>query len=539
MLTACSRPSAWSYSYDLNLNRICEEALQKTIKSDCSETEAQDKSISIFYADEELEDDFIFQGCSEIDNLDGIDRFRGSVTEASNSNNLVGTQISKPANNLELATVNETKYCVDNLKCLRLSDVQKQGSRSTKIVKSSPAEMGTSVETTQSKNEKTGPQKQANRKKEKIGHQKQATSTDYIEQLIQTDAPSFFQKFEQLQIEHYSEKMKWRKKVGFLEQRISLLKSELHEVKRAYGKATEKLNNLKTFWSLNQFVVGRNFDTDLDTQIISVVSEKPTLSQQKIAVQKERTDVKLACYRTNHPEMKRIIVVKENKINEKKFLKVEKTLCIAGPLSLKQTFIQKPLPSKNKLQNSKNKLLPNDNKKLKLGNTVFVKKFDIKTRSLNEAVSLSVKHKALLPLMRKSPGEQHLLLKTTNCMDNKNSRRESCFSLSKERKSDWRRKALGNDRKSISSTRKSSGVSLKVPRLNQSLWQLKQKMSPKTEFPVENPTNTLNERLVKDGKTETFFASHKISHQSTSRSLKHIGESETSSTGITIRSLWL
>jgi len=55
------RQSAWSYSYDLNLNKICEEALEKVIVSDCSDDEVEDKTISKFKLDENLEDDFFFR----------------------------------------------------------------------------------------------------------------------------------------------------------------------------------------------------------------------------------------------------------------------------------------------------------------------------------------------------------------------------------------------------------------------------------------------------------------------------------------------
>jgi len=54
------RRSAWSYSYDLKLNKICEEALQKAIASDCSDAEVEDKSI-LKLNSENLDDDFFFR----------------------------------------------------------------------------------------------------------------------------------------------------------------------------------------------------------------------------------------------------------------------------------------------------------------------------------------------------------------------------------------------------------------------------------------------------------------------------------------------
>jgi len=501
--SSCDRRSAWSYSYDLNLNQIREEALQKATESECTETEVEDKSINF---EEDLEDDFIFQGGVQIHEFDATDRLRGPVMEDlkhSAQEDTLKHRIYKPGNNLESATLNEMEQCIDNVRGLRISNVPVEKSWLSRIIRP----------------------------------------------------------FEQLRIEYNREKMKWKKQVDFLKQRNSLLKSELQDVKRAYRKAAEQLSIFKTFYSQNQSVVGRNFDVDLDSQMMSVVSWKLTLSQQKYAVKKEHTDVKLECYKTNHPETDRNVIVNEKKINENKFLKVEKKPSRAGSPSLKQAFLQKPLPSKNILQDSKNKLVPDDSKKLKPGNTDFQKRLDMETRSLYEALPFSEKLKAVNPLVIKSPGEQHPPLNTTNCISNENSSRETCENFLKDCNSEWRRTALGDDRKYIMSTEKSSGDSLKVSRLKPSSHQLKEKLFPKTEFPKSNAqifgyswkhrkpeksANTLNERVLKVDKKEIFLDLHKISRESAMRCFKHYRECEGSSkrlnrspTGITIRSFWL
>jgi len=56
--------------------------------------------------------------------------------------------------------------------------------------------------------------------------------------------------------------------------------------------------------------------------------------------------------------------------------------------------------------------------KFKLGNTDFLKKLAMKSRILNKALSLNEKLKTVNPLIIKSPGEQHPLLQTTNCLSN-------------------------------------------------------------------------------------------------------------------------
>jgi len=254
----CIRCGAWSYSYDLKLNQICEEALQKATKCDYSESEDEDRF------NEDLEDDIIFQGNAQIHEPAAIDHLRESVTEAFSYDLLENTQKQRPyklGDSLDLATVNETEQDVDNVKCLLLSDVQKQKSFLERIIRLFPKEMGNSDETKRTNKEKIGPQIQTN-------------IMDKLQQFIQkTVLPSF----EQLQVEYNKEKTKWKKQVDFLKHRNSLLKSELQDVKRAYRKAAEQLTNLKkTFCCQNNSVFGRNFDMDVDPQMKPVESKKTT-----------------------------------------------------------------------------------------------------------------------------------------------------------------------------------------------------------------------------------------------------------------------
>jgi len=252
-------PSTWSYSYDLNLNHMCEEALREEIKSKCSGADVADKLISRFTLDEDPKDHNIFQGSREIHELAAINVFRELVTEALNYDSLVDTEehrISKPRNNLESATVNEMEQSVDNVKCLRSSDVEKQQSWLGKVIRPFSKK--------ERKSDKT-----KHRNKEKINHQIHSTFVDYLEQLRQKAAIPSFQTLEELQLEFCREKMKWSNQVDFLKQRNSILTSELQDFKRAYRKATEQWTNLKTFYSQNQTVVGRNFGMNPDLQMIS------------------------------------------------------------------------------------------------------------------------------------------------------------------------------------------------------------------------------------------------------------------------------
>ena len=82
----CMRRSVWSYSYDLQLHQICEEAQQKATISDVSESEVEDKSIS--RCNEDLEDDFIFEGNEQFDEPAAIDCLEESETEDVNHDSL-------------------------------------------------------------------------------------------------------------------------------------------------------------------------------------------------------------------------------------------------------------------------------------------------------------------------------------------------------------------------------------------------------------------------------------------------------------------
>jgi len=365
------RGSAWSYSYDLWLNQICEEALKKEIKSDCSVTGVEDLSISRISFDEDLEEEFMFWGNKQNNELVVNDPLRKSATETLNHTSPEDTQehrISKQGNNLDSATVSKMEQSVNNVNHLLLSDMQKKWSCLAKIIQPFPNDVSKSDETNHRNEEKHDPQIQA-------------TFIDYLEQLLQKTAlPS--QKLEQLRLEYCKEETKWKKQVDFLKQLVSSLKSELQNVKKAYSETAEQLTNFKTFYSQNQSLVGKNSDMNADSKMVSLMSE-----------------------------------------------------------------------NKNR-------------KKFKLETSHIQKKLDRDARTCHEALSLSNKCKSVNPLMIKFPQKQHLYLKTTNCMKNKNRSIDTCVSLSKERKSSRGRTTLDNDRKCLPIAEKSSRVSL-VSRLKQ------------------------------------------------------------------------
>jgi len=476
--TFCDRRSAWSYSYDLTLQKVSEEASRK--KSYCSGTEDEDTSSSS-YNIVDLDDDFIFKGNCQAQELDVNDCLRGSVTKDVNYSSLED-------------------------KSLRFSDFEEVQSSLAILILPSPKVMGNS-------------DKIKYRKQEKICSQIRVSSVNNTEHLIEKTTPPPFQKPEQLQLDFHREKIKWKKQVDFLKQQNSLLKSELQDWKKAYQKISKQLTFLKNFDSKNQSVVKRNFDIDRDSQMVSVVSEKLILSQQKYEVAKEHMDVKSACCKTNHPEMERSIIVNENKINQKNFLNFEETLSNSESLSLnslRQTFIHKPFVS-------------NDSKKLKLGYTEVQRELDMETRSHNNAVSFGEKLKTMNPLLIKSSEKEHPLLKTTKCIGNDKSCREAFDKFLMGCKSDWTRTILGDDKKCISCNDNSSRVSLKVSRYKQNSQQLKE--MPKTESPKSNALiyigyslkhrnheklkNAQNERVSKVDKKEIFLDLQKSSQENT------------------------
>jgi len=140
ILPPSNRPSAWSYSYDLKVDQISQEALKKTIQSSCLETEVEDESS--YKGD--IYNDFIFGGSKQIHELAAIGRLRESLIEATSYNSLENIllehSICSPGDCLESETVKETYQSVDNVKRLRLSDEQKN-------VWSFSKEMGNSNET--------------------------------------------------------------------------------------------------------------------------------------------------------------------------------------------------------------------------------------------------------------------------------------------------------------------------------------------------------------------------------------------------------
>ena len=317
--SSCSRGSAWSFSYDLLVDQISKEAAKKEIKSNCSSTEVEEKSIS----DEEPEDDFIFQGCKKIQELAANDRLRESATVVLKKEDSQEHRISKPGNNLESSTLNEMEQSVDYVKhlLLLLSDVQKQSCLAM-IILALVKYVGNSDMNLQ-----------------KISPQIEVIFINDLQQLLQEITLRSFKDLEQLRLEYSSEKMKWMKQVNFLKERISMLECELQDGTKAYRMATELLTNLKTFYSEQQCMVGRNFNMNPDSQIMTVDSEKHTHCQQKYTTEEEHKDFKSVCYSTRHPELEKNIVINENQISEKKFLNFEKTLSREGSASSNRTFI--------------------------------------------------------------------------------------------------------------------------------------------------------------------------------------------------------
>jgi len=459
---------------------------------------------------------FFLEGTKKIRELAASAHLKGSVTEALSYDSLENYKehrIYKTGNNLKAPTVNETEQSVDNVRCLTLSD-QKQRSWFERVLRPFTKEMGNSDE---------------------IERKNKATIIDHLEDL---------------QIEYYKEKAKWMTQVDTLKQRISSLMSELQEVKKTNIKKTEQLNNLKTFYSQNQSVVGRNFDIDIDSQMMSVTSEKPTLSQQKNTIEKDHTDMTLACCTTNHFELKR----NNEKTTSEKFLKFQKTKSRERSVSFKRIFAKKPLLRKIK---SRNLLVPNDRKKLKLGNTDFQKKLDMEASRRNEALSLSEKFKGANPLIIKSPQLKHSPLKTTSTMSNENSSRETCDNCLKEHESSWKWATLGDDKNCIPILEKSSGVSLQGSIIKQQSQQFQEKLPLTTEISNadtrlfgnslkrqkhEKTTNTLNEsvsKVNKKGILLDFISQEGTVHCFEQKYKGHSKRLSRCPCRITIRSTWL
>lgn len=507
--------SAWSYSYDLNLQKICDEAFPKTLKSDWSLPEFEaNKSMLVLNCDEDQEVDVILQENRHSPENSAIDRLKASGPEF-----LTWSSLPLP---------DDPEQSLDNVKLLRFSDTHRQPSWLEKIIRVFPKEMGHYDETKRNN-------------LENIISQIQAIIVDKLQQFIQEMVLPSRQKFEQLQNEYSMEKAMWKNQVTFLKQRVYLLKSELQDVKSANTKAAEQLTNWETWFSQNKSEVKKSFAMSVDSKIMPVESEKSTLCQQKCGIEKDHTDMNLGCYSTNHSELERQVVVKEKKTSEK-FLKFRKRKSREGPRSIKRRFTRKPLLKKKIFKKPKNLTVP----RLKLRNTDFEKKIEIEDRMHNEALSFYENCKDSNPLVIKSFEEKHPLHKTTNFMINENSSRETCVSF---HKCGGKTATLGDDRKYIPTTEKLSGDSLKVSWIKKRSQQFQEKLSLRTEIPQSD--SGIFRNFWKRQNSEVPKVSEKesrdlISLDSTEQYVKHLreylGNSErlsTSPSSITMRSSWL
>jgi len=220
--------------------------LNLAIKSDQSESDGEDKSNLRFSLDEDLENDFIFPGIKQIHELAVIESIRSSVSQDFDKNNpksplehRQGSPRSSPTSHMKVSfDVN-----LNNVKRLRLSDVRNKRSWLDKVTSPFPNDSDVEMK------HKTKGQSRS---------QVQGIIVDYLQQFIGKTALPAISKCEQLQKTYWMAKMEWKKKVDFLEQQNSVLKSELQNVQKTYRDLEKELTSLKKIYSQNQLRFGVN-----------------------------------------------------------------------------------------------------------------------------------------------------------------------------------------------------------------------------------------------------------------------------------------
>jgi len=335
-IQSLTRSSAWSYSYDLNVNERWEAAMNLEKKSNELETDAEDVSNLQPNSNEDLDSDFLFQGNTQLQEL-------ASTAQIWIPERVSGDEI------------------LNNVTLLRLSDVQKQRSWLERITTPFQDDIKCGV-------------KPANKRRCKS--QIDIPLVDYLWQFVQKTALPLMQKYEQLRQRYLREKREWIKHIEFLERKISVGKSMLRDVDRAWRDAVKDLLSLQKI--LSQTIglkvnfkrslpapseLGRTYDSNLEAKVIR---------EPQNTLENEFVNLKPDVYRgIEYLELKRKIIEYENLIFSDNYPNINMTLNAAGTRNLQRTLPLEPL-QRQRSGEYKNTIVSDSPKNLKVGNTVFV-----------------------------------------------------------------------------------------------------------------------------------------------------------------------
>jgi len=196
--------------------------MKMAIKSEHSETDAEDRYSSESNSAEDLDDEFIFQTHLPIHEPSKIEHIIGPISEVPDKTNHTDGEVDTPDSTRNLKPPGKVSIdaSLSDVQCLRLSDMQNQTSWLGRITRPFP----------KNSNDEIKPKK---KKKQSTEYQIQARLIENLLQFIQKTALPAMLKYEQLQRKYCNAKKEWTEKVEFLERQICILKSELQTADRS------------------------------------------------------------------------------------------------------------------------------------------------------------------------------------------------------------------------------------------------------------------------------------------------------------------
>jgi len=331
------RSSAWSYSYDLNVNERWEAIMNLEKESIDSETDPKyNISKSQLNLNEDLYNQFIFQG---------------------------NTQHQEPIAKEQILIPAKVKSDESlNVELLRLSDLHKQRSWSERIT--SPFQNVTNGDVTPAS-------------KRPCKSQTDIPVVDYLWQFIQKTALPLMREYEQLRKRYSEEKKEWMKHIEFLERQISLTRSMWRDADMAYGDAVKESLSVQKVLSDTRVMNGnfkryvpvlserrRTYDSILEAQVIP--------EPQNSVETEEFVNVKPDVHKdVEYLELKRKVQKYENLFFSEHFPNINETKTAAATWNLKPT-VTEPLQRKHVSSESKNTIVSDSPDKIKVGNSGFV-----------------------------------------------------------------------------------------------------------------------------------------------------------------------
>jgi len=332
------RSSAWSYSYDLNVNERWEAVMDLDNKSIDSESDAEHYiSKSQLNLNEDLHNEFIFQENTQ------------HQEHAAKPHILIPAKV-------------KSDESLSNVELLRLSNVQKQRSWSERLT--SPFQNDTSSDVTTAV-------------KRPCKSQIDIPVLDYLWQFVQKTALPLIRDYEQLRKRYSREKKEWKKHVEFLERQISIGRSMWRDANIAYRDALKELLSIQKILSQSRGMKG-NFKRD-----VPVLSERRRTHDSNLELQaipepqntvetEEFVNVKPDVHRdVEYLDLRRKVIKYEDLIFSEHSQNIHETNTSTVTRNLRPILLE-PLPRIRVSRESKNTIVSDSHNNLKVGNTVFV-----------------------------------------------------------------------------------------------------------------------------------------------------------------------